>query len=86
MRKFSLLPLVETITVTTKFVVTAVTTKLVVTAVMTKLILTAVTTKLVVPSSYYDEAGRIGILLRILRPRWVGGWINCKANLSLHLS
>ena len=35
-------------TVTTKFVVTAVTTKLVVTAVMTKVILTAVTTKLVI--------------------------------------
>ena len=35
-------------TVTTKFVVTAVTTKLVVTPVMTKLVLTAVTTKLVV--------------------------------------
>ena len=40
--------MVETITVTTKFVVTAVTTKLVVTAVMMKLVLAAVTTKLVV--------------------------------------
>ena len=37
-----------TMTVMTKFVITAVTTKLVVTAVMTKLVVTAVTTKLVV--------------------------------------
>ena len=59
--------MVETISVTTKFVVKAVTTKLVVTAVMMKLVLTAVTTKLVVTAnSYYDGAGRIGILLRIL--------------------
>ena len=40
--------MVETITVTTNFVVRAVTTKLVVTAVMMKLVFTAVTTKLVV--------------------------------------
>ena len=59
-------------TVATKFVVTAVTTKLVVTAVITKLVRTAVMTKLVVTAiGYYDEAGRIGILLRILG--WGGG-------------
>ena len=57
--------MVETITVTTKFVVTAVTMKQVVTAIMVNLDFTTVTTKLVV-TSCYDEAGRIGILLRIL--------------------
>ena len=45
---------------TTKFVVTAITKKMVSTAVTTKLVVTA--------NSYYDGAGRIGILLRILPP------------------
>ena len=40
-----------TMTVTTKFIVTAVRTKLVITAVMMKLVLTAVTPKLVVSAS-----------------------------------